>query len=538
VTVYNQDITSFASSASAIRFLTNGNVDDNDTVYIDNVSIKYLKYPQCYITAVASSSVPSYYTMTTVTTKTMTIASGGSCTSNFDFGLAKTNITISGTLYNDKNGLVDGLVNGAAVGSPGGATVYAYLTDYQDKVAFKTTVNTSNGTYSFPLAEVNTDYTLILSTTNLVLGTDAPSPGGWSTAWISVGDAFGTNNLAGTGNETGTPNTSIAVKTGITGVTNVNFGVQRLPNSDSYLTSVNHPSVNQLITLNGGMNPPVLSGSDPEDCVSGCVLTTKSVTIDQVPVNAELYYNGSLVINGQTISNFNPALFALRITAATMGDSTVTFSYSYVDAAAMKDPTPASYTLIWLVPLPADGLSAVAVLNGNVSTIKWSTLSEQNTSHFIVERSLDNKDFVATGNTVKAAGTSAEKREYQLQDDISGLMQNNTIFYRVKLVDIDAKSKYSNVTVVRLAQKLQVSAWPNPFQSAITISISSDKATPFDIKLVDISGKLIRMTSQNVAKGLSQIALRDFDKLPAGIYLLQLTDQRTSITTVQRLMKN
>src|SRR5262249_49567822 len=95
VTVYNQDITSFASSTTAIRFLTNANVDDNDTVYIDDVSIKYLKYPQCYITAVASSSVPSYYTMTTVSTKTMTIASGGTCTSNFDFGLVKTNITIS-----------------------------------------------------------------------------------------------------------------------------------------------------------------------------------------------------------------------------------------------------------------------------------------------------------------------------------------------------------------------------------------------------------------------------------------------------------
>ena len=118
--------------------------------------------------------------MTTVSSKTMTINSGGSCTSNFDFGLAKTNITISGTLYDDKNGLIDGTVNGTAVGSPGGATVYAYLLDYQDKVAFKTTVNSSNGTYSFPLAEVLTDYTLLLSTANVALGTGAPAPGGWA----------------------------------------------------------------------------------------------------------------------------------------------------------------------------------------------------------------------------------------------------------------------------------------------------------------------------------------------------------------------
>ena len=335
--------------------------------------------------------------------------------SNFDFGLAKTNITVSGTLCNDKNGLIDGLVNGAAIGSPSGATVYAYLMDYQDKVAFKTTVNSGTGTYSFPLAEVGTDYTLILSTADVVLGSNAPTPGGWNALWVSVGDAYGTSNLAGTGNETGTPNASIAVRTGLSNVTNVNFGIQRLPNSDSYLSSINHPSLNQLITLNGGMNPPVLSGSDPEDCVSGCVLTTKSVTIDQVPVNAELYYNGSLVTDGQMINNFNPSWLNLRITAATMGDSTVTFRYSYVDAAAMKDPSPATYTLIWLVALPADRLTATANLNGTVSTVKWTTLSEQNTKHFIVERSANNSTWAATGSTVAAAGN--EHREERLPND-------------------------------------------------------------------------------------------------------------------------
>ncbi len=62
----------------------------------------------------------------------------------------------------------------------------------------------------------------------------------------------------------------------------VDFGIQQLPKSDSYLSPVNQPSVNTVITLNGGINPPVLSGSDPEDCTSGCVLSAKSVIIDVV----------------------------------------------------------------------------------------------------------------------------------------------------------------------------------------------------------------------------------------------------------------
>jgi hypothetical protein len=539
VTVYNQDITSYASSTTAIRFVTDNEMDDNDTVYVDNVAIRYLKYPQCYITAVDKSTIPAYYDTTTVTKATMTITAGGSCRSDFDFGMSKNSTTISGTLRNDKNGLIDGQVNGSPEGSPSGATVYAYLVDASGNVAYKTTVNGTTGVYSFPLAEVNTEYTLILTTANTSLGASEPSKGGLAALWTSVGDAYGTNNAAGTGAEAGIPDMSIIVRTGTSSVINVDFGIQRLPNSDSYLSPINQPRVNQVITLNGGGNPPVLSGSDPEDCTSGCVLTTHSVTIDQVPVNAELYYNSALVSNGQRIDNFNPNLFQLKITPAGLGDTSIVFQYSYVDAAMMKDPTPATYTLIWLIPLPADGLTAIASLDDNISTIKWSTLSEQNTSHFIVERSLNNKDFTAVGNTVAAAGNSADKREYQLKDDISGLNQNSaTIYYRVKLVDLDGKMKYSNVVVVKLSQKLQVTTWPNPFQSSITISVTTDKSTTFDIRMMDVSGKLIRKTSQAVGKGTTQIALKDFDKLPGGIYLLELRDEKSGNTTVQRMLKN
>ncbi len=175
-----------------------------------------------------------------------------------------------------------------------------------------------------------------------------------------------------------------------------------------------------------------------------------------------------------------------------MGDTSVMFNYSYVDAAMMKDPAPATYKLIWLRPLPAEGLQATASLSGDVSTVSWSTLSEQNTSHFIVERSINNKDFAPVGKQVQAAGSSAVKSNYQLTDDIAGLVQQTSaIYYRVKLVDIDGKTKYSNVVVIRLSTQMQVNAWPNPFHSNITITVNTEKATAFRIRLMDVSGKAL-----------------------------------------------
>ena len=63
-------------------------------------------------------------------------------------------------------------------------------------------------------------------------------------------------------------------------------------------------------------------------------------------------------------------------------------------------------------------------------------------------------------------------------------MQNAVIYYRVKLVDIDGKFKYSNVVALRLSQKPGVTVWPNPFHSSITISITTERETVIDINMI------------------------------------------------------
>ncbi len=541
ITIYNQDISGYATANTTIRFLTDGGMSNDDSVYIDDVSVIYLKYPQCYIAAVNTSTAQPGYTLTTAGSRPMTITAGGTCTSQFDFGFAKPNITITGTLRNDYNALVDGQVNGAPVGNPGGATVYAYLTNASGDIVLKTTVNSANGTYSFPLAEVHTSYTLMLSTFNLALGASAPATMGCPASWINVGDSYGINNLAGAGNLPGIPNASIPITTGATNVSNVDIGIQRLPNSDDKLSAILTPSINDLVTLNGqGANPPVLSGSDPEDCTAGCNLNNRTVIIDTVPNTSELYYNGMLVVNGQVINNFNPSLLQVKFTAISVGQTYTSFRYSFVDAAIMKDPTPATYTLLWVLPLPVTGLTAQAILNDDIATVKWSTISEQNTSHFIIERSTDNVNFNAVGNQVKAAGNSETKREYQLPDNVSGLSQYSVIYYRVKLVDLDGKIAYSNIVPVRLSQRpnFQIATWPNPFQTTINLNVTTDTETTLSIRMMEATGKLIRTLTRQVPKGVSQIVLKEFDQLVPGLYLLEITDQRTKTTTIQKLIRS
>ena len=140
VNIYNQDITQYAAATTYIRFLTNNNVEDADTVYIDNVKIQFIRYPICYITRMDSTTIPAYHHSTTVLQRNVTATSAQTCLSPFDFGVAKNKISISGTLYQDANGLTDGIINGTAIGNITGSPVYAYLIDSTGKVVRRTTL--------------------------------------------------------------------------------------------------------------------------------------------------------------------------------------------------------------------------------------------------------------------------------------------------------------------------------------------------------------------------------------------------------------
>lgn len=224
------NISSFNTTGTTyLRFLTNNGVDEGDHVFIDDISIYYLRYPVCYMTQVSPSALSSTdYYFSTTTRHTLTATNGGTCYYPLDFGIAKNSVTISGTLFNDNNALTDGDIDGTASGLIAGQLVYAYLVDSNGKVAFKTTVNAGNGTFSFPLADVYARYTLLLSTTSVALYTDAPSSGDLPVHWVATGDSYGRNNSAGSNIESGKPDLSIPIITTNNNIDQIRFGVQQV----------------------------------------------------------------------------------------------------------------------------------------------------------------------------------------------------------------------------------------------------------------------------------------------------------------------
>ncbi|MCC6584258.1 MAG: tandem-95 repeat protein, partial [Chitinophagales bacterium] len=362
VDVLNQDISAYTAATTYIRFLTNANVDEADSVFIDNVSIKYLKYPQCYIVKVDSASINSNYYLTTSSIKTFTAINAASCLSPYDFGVAKNIITLSGTIFNDLNGLKDSLVNGTATGAPAGATLFAYLAYPSGQIAYKTTVNAATGAYSFPLAEVNTDYVLVVSTVDSAATAKAPISAKLPLGWVSVGDAYGIINGAGSGIEAGIPNLSIPVKTAISSISNINFGIEQSPETAINIqanrgnpggfTSINIPS-SAFTTSNVGIHPNTLDYSG--GTVTSILIPSFPTGVNSITIGGIVYTNGGTCppsvtcstwpVNGITLAAPGGVPSQTVSVDPVDGNTDVVIKTIAIDNAGVEDTTEGSITI-------------------------------------------------------------------------------------------------------------------------------------------------------------------------------------------------
>jgi hypothetical protein len=88
-------------------------------------------------------------------------------------------------------------------------------------------------------------------------------------------------------------------------------------------------------------------------------------------------------------------------------------------------------------PLPVELLYFEGTQYSTFNMLKWATASEQNSSHFIVEKSTDGENWREIA-IKPSAGNSTEKIYYSFPDDVNYLGLN---YYRLVQYDIDGQSK-------------------------------------------------------------------------------------------------
>lgn len=159
-------------------------------------------------------------------------------------------------------------------------------------------------------------------------------------------------------------------------------------------------------------------------------------------------------------------------------------------------------------PLPVTLLTFEAQVLSQHIQLHWTTLTETDNSHFVIERSADGRRFEEIG-TVAGAGNTYQQQTYRFADrhPLAG-----TQYYRLKQVDFDDGSTYFDIIAAQMTvQEVQLS--PNPAQKQVTIS-GWEIGETVTIQVINASGRAVHQ--QRIVSNAAITIL--VDQYPAGIY--------------------
>jgi hypothetical protein len=172
-----------------------------------------------------------------------------------------------------------------------------------------------------------------------------------------------------------------------------------------------------------------------------------------------------------------------------------------------------------------------ALTPSKATELNWVTSAETNSSHFVVERSQNGRDY-AEISRINAAGNSNSEKDYKFTDHhpFAGMT-----YYRLKQFDKDGKYEYSETRRVNMSsQGLDVVATPNPFRSTVSLSIQGSVKTKLTVGIIDQMGRTVKQFT--FVK--SDVLLREdlsLGELAPGVYFLKVTGD--NVNNTQRIVK-
>jgi len=176
--------------------------------------------------------------------------------------------------------------------------------------------------------------------------------------------------------------------------------------------------------------------------------------------------------------------------------------------------------------LPVTLLNFSAAYRNGVTVLNWETENEVNFSHYEVERKTESgADYIIVDS--KQANGNAGRSAYTSSDNISSLT-DGVVYYRLRMVDVDGKFKYSNVIMVRKEKKTitGISLSPNPVISTANATVRFEAASNavVSLRVMDMAGRQVLSQQNNVTGGTNSIQVNNLNRLQPGLYIIQLVN--------------
>jgi hypothetical protein len=211
-------------------------------------------------------------------------------------------------------------------------------------------------------------------------------------------------------------------------------------------------------------------------------------------------------------------------------------SRAYRFSAKEQTPTMPAYQFGWVVsqeitiykctttPITLLFFSATKTNSGVL--LNWETANEVDVDHFEVERSSDGgRTFVGIKNT-SPLGDS----KLYAASDMALPVGVETIFYRLKSVDINGQFSYSNIVKISIRGLIDIKVGPNPAITTITVYANAISQYNTTIVLYDMTGRSV------IAKKFGDGVL-DVHQVAPGMYIYKIINSDGYVLYMQKIQK-
>jgi hypothetical protein len=183
----------------------------------------------------------------------------------------------------------------------------------------------------------------------------------------------------------------------------------------------------------------------------------------------------------------------------------------------------------WYNILPVNLVFFAAECIGEGKELKWTTASEKNNSHFVIERSGDGITFTEIGS-VEGTLNSTSLVNYTYSDNYNG-----KAYYRLRQVDSNGSYSYSNVAYAECGQA-DKSINVHLSNYNIIVDVVND-APSCTITLYTLLGKQIHTEAHDLNKGLNTFII-SYPAISTEAYIIQVISGKESVSKKLFLVDN
>lgn len=171
-------------------------------------------------------------------------------------------------------------------------------------------------------------------------------------------------------------------------------------------------------------------------------------------------------------------------------------------------------------PLQTGFLSFSGTLGGdNTARLVWTTDFGAAAQAYVVEKSVDGKQFAQAA--VLSAGMQPKgiKERFSWSESFM-----RPAYYRIKATADGATYLSKTVWISGNAASTHFVQVSNPFEGSVYTEIFTATAKNIQLQLIDNFGRIVKSQQFKTAAGINRVVLQNTAHVPAGMYVLQLSD--------------